>query len=176
MGPPHDEHYQKTPRTSSVREGRPSHAHAADRRRKGCHASRGAESVSLLVSVVAGRLQALATARDPRISNRRGRTLARSIPWKGFSSLLRRPGATMKCVSRAYAREYGLKFYITGRECVHGHRSRRYTSTKCCVECIAARMATDEGREASRAASRRYNQSEHGKQINRARALRRKAT
>lgn len=41
----------------------------------------------------------------------------------------------MEVISRADARELGLKRYFTGKACKHGHASERPTSTGNCVTC-----------------------------------------
>jgi hypothetical protein len=42
-------------------------------------------------------------------------------------------------VTRAAAKERGLKRFYTGVPCPHGHVAERYTSTSTCVECNTAR-------------------------------------
>ncbi len=37
--------------------------------------------------------------------------------------------------TRAEAKAQGLKYYFTGKPCVHGHLSEKLTSNSCCVEC-----------------------------------------
>lgn len=41
----------------------------------------------------------------------------------------------MKLISRVIAREKGLKRYYTGKQCKHGHRVERNTSTAQCLDC-----------------------------------------
>jgi hypothetical protein len=45
----------------------------------------------------------------------------------------------MEVISRAEARELGLKFYFTGKPCKHGHVSERYVSTHFCKKCMDKR-------------------------------------
>lgn len=45
----------------------------------------------------------------------------------------------MNLITRAQAREQGLKFYFTGKACKYGHISDRYLSTG---QCLACRQAT----------------------------------
>lgn len=47
----------------------------------------------------------------------------------------------MNIISRQEAREAGLRFYFTGKQCKYGHVSPRYTSRKQCVECNKERSA-----------------------------------
>ena len=44
-------------------------------------------------------------------------------------------------ITRAQAKEQGLKFYFTGKPCdKNGHLSNRYTSVGNCVDCVAKRF------------------------------------
>jgi hypothetical protein len=46
-----------------------------------------------------------------------------------------------KIITRAQAKEQGLKFYFTGKPCdKNGHLSNRYTSVGNCVDCVAKRF------------------------------------
>lgn len=40
-----------------------------------------------------------------------------------------------KIISRQAAKELGLIYYYTGKQCKHGHNSERYTSSSICKEC-----------------------------------------
>ena len=44
-------------------------------------------------------------------------------------------------ITRAEAKEQGLKRYFTGKPCKHGHAVERYLSTGQCVECARERRA-----------------------------------
>lgn len=51
----------------------------------------------------------------------------------------------MSClpITRSESKKTGNKYYITGKPCVHGHFSRRLTSTGQCVECLHIRNKSD---------------------------------
>ena len=61
----------------------------------------------------------------------------------------------MKKISRAEAKKKGLKFYFTGKPCVHGHISERYLFGGC-VECMKMHKSKEEYKEQSREYSRQY--------------------
>jgi len=42
---------------------------------------------------------------------------------------------------RAKAKELGERFYFTGKPCMHGHISKRYTGKGTCCECMAVDFA-----------------------------------
>lgn len=46
-------------------------------------------------------------------------------------------GVCMKIISRKEAATKGLSRFYTGKVCVHGHLSERFTSNGVCVECAA---------------------------------------
>lgn len=47
----------------------------------------------------------------------------------------------MQLVSLAEARELGFTHYYTGKPCVHGHASKRYTNSRQCVTCSSIKSA-----------------------------------
>lgn len=47
-----------------------------------------------------------------------------------------------RIISRARAKEKGLKFYFTGRSCLRGHVVNRYSGDGTCTECKRAQLRT----------------------------------
>ena len=47
----------------------------------------------------------------------------------------------MQLVSLAEARELGFTHYYTGKPCVHGHASKKYTNSRQCVMCSSIKSA-----------------------------------
>lgn len=48
------------------------------------------------------------------------------------------------------ARELGEKFYMSQKECLRGHRSKRYVKTSQCFECMIEKSRTPEAKAANR--------------------------
>lgn len=49
----------------------------------------------------------------------------------------------MNVISRKQAKENGLKYYFTGKECINGHISKRRTVKGDCLQCIRERDIRD---------------------------------
>jgi hypothetical protein len=65
----------------------------------------------------------------------------------------------MEIISRIEALEKGLRFYFTGKPCVKGHISQRYTNNRNCCECSREYLSYEEKKE--------YNQKYHQENKNR---------
>ena len=51
-----------------------------------------------------------------------------------------------KLITKAEAKEQGLKYYFTGKPCKHGHTATRFVSTRACTECMHIRDTSDEAK------------------------------
>jgi isocitrate lyase len=70
---------------------------------------------------------------------------------------------------RARALREGLSIYYTGKPCLRGHRSGRFVSSKCCVECarIKDRRRNKKRRERQREYQKKYQGSEQSQKYRR---------
>lgn len=66
----------------------------------------------------------------------------------------------MKLISRKEAVDRGLKFYFTGKPCVRGHISNRYTAKSYCLECSRESAIESQKRNKQR---KRDNQATYAK-------------
>jgi len=53
----------------------------------------------------------------------------------------------VKIITRAEARELGLRHYFSGRPCKHGHLTNRFTSTGNCCECYRSDRSLEKRKE-----------------------------
>lgn len=68
----------------------------------------------------------------------------------------------MKIISRAEAKQLGLKKYFSGEKCTKGHLSERYTSKGSCIECLNDyRLQNPEKFKVNQAKSRAKNQEKN---------------
>lgn len=82
-------------------------------------------------------------AKDERIGDRRAIDTERSVQDVGVASDVERSGDrgadAYDVISRADAKQRGLKRYFTGEPCLRGHVAERLVSDKKCVKCSGIR-------------------------------------
>jgi hypothetical protein len=66
-----------------------------------------------------------------------------------------------RIISRQDARNFGLIYYYTGKQCKHGHNSVRFTSTSICKECN--RIHADKVRKANPEYMPKYHKNNAGR-------------
>ena len=80
--------------------------------------------------------------------------------WKGGPKNCRHQ-LEKKIILRKEAREQGLKYYFTGKECIHGHIDFRYTKAKLCCKCadIKAKKYAENNPEKRREISKNWKKN-----------------
>ncbi len=73
------------------------------------------------------------------------------------------PESIYPIISRAEAKEQGLKFYFTGKPCKQGHIANRFISTCSCIECDGEYRKSDKCKESQR----EYKKSDRSKESQR---------